>query len=236
MVIYKITCLIDNKIYIGQTRKKLSERWAQHICQVRYVKEDNNRKICRYLHTAMKKYGVENFKIEIIEECSSIEELNKKEFELIQELNSLAPNGYNLQLGGDSRVASEETRKKLSEKLSGKNNPMYGRAGSEKQKAWLREYNKKPRTESWRKNCKKAQQERASLGLNKGFTRKKTPEEIEKSRSKLLKTYKFLSPSNDLYIIPDIHKFAKEFGFNARSLRKAYQYRRKYKEWTPVYE
>jgi group I intron endonuclease len=185
----------------------------------------------------MKKHGPENFKIEVIESCSSREELNKKEAYYISSLNSMAPNGYNLRPGGNVRSGvSEETRKLLSEKLSGSGNGMFGKKGSEKQRQWIIEYNKKPRSKDFIENCKKAQSLRASLGLNKGFTRKKTKEEIEKTRSKRLKTFKFLSPDGELFIIKDIHEFAKNNGFKARSLRKAYQFKKKYKGWTPVYD
>ena len=237
MIIYKITCLINGKSYIGQTVKDLKSRWNQHISQVRYVGGNSNRKICRYLHTAIKKYGIQNFKIEILEVCSSLEELNKKEIEYIKNLNTLAPNGFNLNGGGNNRsVISEETRKLLSIKLSGKNNPMFGKKGSLKQKEWLKEFNKRPRSEQWIENCKKAQQLRASLGLNKGFVGKKSKDIIEKTRSKLLKTFKFKSPEGEVFLIKDIHVFAKKYGFVARCLRKAYQYKKKYKGWEPIYE
>lgn len=234
MTIYKITCLVDNKIYIGQTVKKIKTRWTQHLCQVKYV-GGSNRKICRYLHTAIKKYGPENFKIEPLYVANSIEDLNEKEIFYIKTLNSLAPNGYNLQTGGQSRGVSDETRKLLSEKTSGHKNGMFGKSGSEKQKQWLNEFNKKPRTEEFRKNCIKAQKLRSSLGLNKGFTRKKTSEEVEKTRLKLLKTFKFKSPNGEIFLIKDVHAFAEKHLLSARSLRRAFQKKKPYKGWEPVY-
>lgn len=94
----------------------------------------------------MKKYGKENFKLEIIDSAISMKELNEKEIFWISTLNTLSPNGYNLTTGGSSGgKASEETRIKIglsckgrrhteewkraqSLRNSGKNNPMYGKS------------------------------------------------------------------------------------------------------------
>ena len=71
--IYKITNKINGKSYIGKTLKTIEVRWSEH-CQD-YKKERNEK---RPLYSAMKKYGVNNFSIEEIEECNE-EELNEKE-------------------------------------------------------------------------------------------------------------------------------------------------------------
>lgn len=59
MIIYKITNLINNKIYIGLTTCSLKERWNNHR---HCVKSDP-----RHLYCSMRKYGIENFKIEQID-------------------------------------------------------------------------------------------------------------------------------------------------------------------------
>lgn len=51
------------------------------------------------IHAAFRKYGIENFSFEVIEECLS-EELDIREAYWIKELNTMAPNGYNLTAGG----------------------------------------------------------------------------------------------------------------------------------------
>ena len=61
MIIYKITCKINNKIYIGQTSESLKTRFKRHMG---YQKDDNDTKFYR----AVRKYGVENFYIEKIDE------------------------------------------------------------------------------------------------------------------------------------------------------------------------
>jgi len=121
-------------VYVGQTIKTIQTRWIQHVSQTRYVGSGCNRKICRYLHQAMVKYGIDQFVIEVIDGANSRSELNYREQHWIYRLNSLAPNGYNLRQGGGSREVSQATKDLLSLKLSGAGNPMYGTKRSDKAK------------------------------------------------------------------------------------------------------
>ena len=91
--IYKITNLINGKLYIGQTIYPLSYRFTNHISDAK-----NNRGYA--MASAIRKYGKENFKIELLEECS-IDCLNDLEIKYIKQFNSITPNGYNLTHGGD---------------------------------------------------------------------------------------------------------------------------------------
>ena len=93
--IYKITNLVNGKIYIGQS-VKIKNRWGQHI---RDAKTGNS---IAPIHRAIKKYGKENFDFSILEECEK-EELDEKERYWIKTLNStILGNGYNLTLGGNN--------------------------------------------------------------------------------------------------------------------------------------
>lgn len=93
--IYKITNLINNKIYVGQSIS-IKDRWAQHKCKAFNEKEKGYNSA---IHAAFRKYGFENFVFEIIEECPK-ELLDEREIFWIGKLNSLAPNGYNILSGG----------------------------------------------------------------------------------------------------------------------------------------
>ena len=93
--IYKITNKINNKIYVGQSID-IIERWKQHGYK---AFNSNERAYNSAIHLAFRKYGIENFSLEVLEECK-IDELDKKEREWIEKLNSLAPNGYNMLPGG----------------------------------------------------------------------------------------------------------------------------------------
>ena len=88
-IIYKITNKVNGKSYIGQTRYTIEFRWKQH-----QHKKDNT-----YFHNAIHKYGIENFSIEVLEECN-IEDLNSREIYYIAKYDTFN-NGYNLTIGGD---------------------------------------------------------------------------------------------------------------------------------------
>lgn len=114
-VIYKITCNINGKSYIGQTKHNSRYRWNQHLWEVRHPEANQSRK----LNNAIIKYGPENFTIEDLW-TDDDENLDFWEINYIDEYDTFN-NGYNLTKGGKAnQVVSEETRKKLSDKLKGK--------------------------------------------------------------------------------------------------------------------
>lgn len=108
--IYKIINDINNKVYIGKTAFDIEKRFKEH-CQDRTKRELENRP----LYNAMNKYGIEHFKIELIEECSNIESA-VKEIYWIGYYDSYQ-NGYNATLGGDGRFLfnHEEIKNRLKE-------------------------------------------------------------------------------------------------------------------------
>lgn len=92
--IYKITNKINNKVYIGQTIKKnAEERFRQH--KNNYNKSYFSQII---LYKAIKKYNLENFLFEVIEEVEN-EKLDEREKYWINYYDSYY-NGYNATLGG----------------------------------------------------------------------------------------------------------------------------------------
>lgn len=108
--IYKIINIVNNKCYIGQTRShRLNKgkyrpfgyigRFKDHISEAKNINKKNT---CTYLNNAMIKYGIDNFKCELIMTCS-IDELDKHEINYILIYNSKFPNGYNLTDGGQTR-------------------------------------------------------------------------------------------------------------------------------------
>lgn len=73
--LYKITNLINNKIYIGQT-KRPNKRWYDH----RYKSAPT-----KIIHYAINKYGAHNFTFEIIAISKTQEDANDAEIELIEQ-------------------------------------------------------------------------------------------------------------------------------------------------------
>ena len=102
-IIYKITNLINGKIYIGQTVQSLKKRFEQHCGNKKSV-----------IGQTIKKYGKKNFYIETVEECETLDELNEREIFLIAHYDCIAPKGYNLTEGGEGASHSEITRQKIS--------------------------------------------------------------------------------------------------------------------------
>lgn len=138
MFIYKITNKITNKIYIGQTTRNPYIRWNKH----QRISLNPNNKDFSFIHSSIRKYGVDNFTFDVIDTAENKEELNEKEIYYIKKFNSMAPNGYNLTSGGQSpRVLSERTRKLLSETKLGALNPNYGKHPSEETRKKLVERN-----------------------------------------------------------------------------------------------
>lgn len=119
--IYKITNKITNKIYIGQAVSHILNhkkyRPYGHIGRFKnHVSEaySNKKCQCQYLNNSIKKYGKENFIVEILEICE-ISEANEKENFYITKLNSIYPSGYNLNFGGKQFIHTDESRKRVSE-------------------------------------------------------------------------------------------------------------------------
>lgn len=126
MVIYLVKNLITEKLYVGQTKRSLDQRWLEHC---------RKKSGCLLLKYAIQKYGSRNFEIKVLEQCSSIEEMNLKEEYYIKSLNTLSPNGYNLVSGGNSREFTEELREKFSLMNTGERNGMFGKKHSEDTKS-----------------------------------------------------------------------------------------------------
>lgn len=108
--IYKITNLINNKSYIGKTNKENKCRWDGTLKGAKIYN--------KHLQNSMNKYGVDNFKIDIIDSTKDENELNKKEIYWIAFYNTIDQNyGYNKTYGGDGAKLTEETKKKISETI-----------------------------------------------------------------------------------------------------------------------
>jgi group I intron endonuclease len=118
--IYKITNLSNGKIYVGQAVSHILNhkryrpyghegRFRCHISEAFSTKKNQS----HYLNNAIRKYGVADFVVELIEYCEIIN-ADERETYYIKELNSLFPNGYNLKNGGSVFTHSDESKKRVS--------------------------------------------------------------------------------------------------------------------------
>ena len=117
----------SNKRYIGITSQSPERRWQ---------KNGAGYKNHVYFWNAIKKYGWDNFKHEILFKGLTKEEAEQKEIELIAYYNSNNEDyGYNLSSGGESGSKgykyTDEQRKHMSEVHKGEKNGMYGKRHTE---------------------------------------------------------------------------------------------------------
>ena len=90
--IYIIKNTVNSKVYIGQTRTSIEQRWKEHLRHAQYGDQIINR--------AMKKYGIDKFYIETLEICD-ISVLDYREMFYIDLYNSTDKSkGYNISIGG----------------------------------------------------------------------------------------------------------------------------------------
>lgn len=118
--VYKITNNKNGKIYVGITNQgATTNRWYKHC-------SDANCGSDFPIHNAIRKYGKDNFQIEVIEiiENEDFDYLKEREKYWIKELDSYNKRiGYNLTLGGDGtfgRFHSKETKDKIRQKAIGR--------------------------------------------------------------------------------------------------------------------
>lgn len=92
--IYVIRNTVNSKVYIGQTRTSVEQRWKEHLRHARYGDQIINR--------AMRKYGVDKFYIETLEICD-ISVLDYREIYYIELFDSTDKSkGYNVSIGGNT--------------------------------------------------------------------------------------------------------------------------------------
>ena len=161
--IYETTNLINGKKYIGQHRGNFDSDYYGSG---------------KLILKAIEKYGKENFKVKLIEECNNLDELNKKEIYWISKLNAdLRSDYYNIASGG-SNIRS----------FRGINNPMYGKHHSEESKAKM---SINQSISSWNKGTSglysKEYRAKISSGVSKSKKGKKLSESHRLAISKAMK-------------------------------------------------
>lgn len=98
MYVYLITNLINNKKYVGITND-CKKRWENHKCC-----NDPSMAIAK----AIKKYGRDNFKFEVLEANIPLEKIDEKEIYYIEKMESHVSTGkgYNISKGGRYNIAN----------------------------------------------------------------------------------------------------------------------------------
>lgn len=113
--VYRIKNLVNNKVYVGSTRKSFVSRYKSHYEKLR----TNNHKAYPHLQSAVNKYGIENFEFAILEICN-IDNCIQQEAIWIAKLRACEREiGYNINDRPSlSPFANKEIRKKAANTLS----------------------------------------------------------------------------------------------------------------------
>jgi len=133
--VYCVTNKVNGKQYVGKTVGPLDKRKWKHESDAKLESET-------YFHRALRKYGFNNFEWEILFESDNSEILILVEMDMIKDLSSKKPSGYNLTDGGeglDGYTHSEETKRKIGLGNKGKN---LGRKHTEEEKRKIGESQK----------------------------------------------------------------------------------------------
>lgn len=133
--IYLRTNLANGKQYVGQT-SNFKQRQREWNCLKRIYANG-------HIDDDRAKYGFDAWVVKVLAECDNREDAWNLEQRFIKDYNTLWPNGYNLDSGGEmGKKHSDETKKKMSEAQKGEKHPMYGKHHSEEAKQKMSEAHK----------------------------------------------------------------------------------------------
>jgi group I intron endonuclease len=113
---YKITNLINKKIYIGKSSDQGKDRWKTHLTIAKGGKEKHPR-LFFALHAAICKYGENNFLFETVNQYLTEEEAFAAEMNLIEQFSKQGVLLYNLTAGGEGSTGAKRS-KNSKEKMS----------------------------------------------------------------------------------------------------------------------
>lgn len=181
MIIYKTTNLVNGKYYVGKDEKNNPEYLGSGLL----------------LKKAIKKYGRENFRKDILETCVDRKELNERETYWIKELEAI-DKGYNIALGGSGgdTYTNNPKLQEIVEKLSGENNHFFGKKHTDESKDKIGETKVgKPAWNSGKTNVYSKKTKEKMSKARDGYTKEKHPRFIEINKDELVK---ILNETNSL--------------------------------------
>jgi group I intron endonuclease len=174
MLIYKLTNLSNGKLYIGQTINTWEQRKRTYNTAIK--NKTNKQRIVN----ALRKYGWEGFKVELIDKASTLEELNALEERYIAEYNTVK-DGYNTTNGGDNFECTDAHKQILKDAWTDERRA----AASER----MKEQNKR---------TKGSREENISLGLKEYYKEFKKTDEFWKKNAKLQRGAKEWKEKNSI--------------------------------------
>ena len=188
--IYKITNLVNGKMYVGQ-----------HVTS---DLDDGYMGSGKIIKLAIKKYGKENFRKEWLTFCEDQEELDYMERVFADQTWVDRSDTYNLALGGNKRAFSEQTRRKISEAMKGERNHNFGRHHSAEERRKMSEALKgRPLSEEHRRKLSEAHKgnppTRGMLGKRHSDETKRRMSEANKGKPRSEETKRRISEAKKAY-------------------------------------
>ena len=232
MQIYKITNIINNKVYIGKDTKNNPNYFGSGLL----------------IKRSIQKYGKENFLKEVIDNCDSAIELSTKESYWINYYNSITPNGYNISKGGDGgdTYTNHPNKEEYSKNKSIASKKMW--ENEDYRKNFIKTHTGIKKSEETKKkislsNKNKPKSDNHKKSLSIAWERRKiehphTKETLEKMKNSMLgknakNTYKLIDPNNNEFFVKNIRQFAKDNNLQHTLLFKVFSGERKHhKGWT----
>lgn len=104
--IYKVTCKPNKKLYFGIATYGAESRYRSH-----WVVANSKRKRIHLFHRALRKYGKDNFTLEVVYTAVNWQEACAVEKGLIAQYGTMKPNGYNMTAGGEGWLGGRHTEK-----------------------------------------------------------------------------------------------------------------------------
>lgn len=239
--IYLITNTVNNKQYIGATITSVKSRWNRHI-------SDSIRKVDgQVLHQAIRKYGQENFKIEILEEHDDKDYVfNVLEEQYIRKYKTHgSEGGYNMTWGGDGwngMSHKDSSKKKMSDAHKGKvlteeHRRNIGLAQLGKKLGPMSEETKKKISLTKLQRGFTSKQRDALKKTHQSLVGKTHTKETKKkiSESQRVYEYNLTSPNGKEYTTTSLNEFCKQHGLDQGNLTRVINKNKGYnqhKGWT----
>lgn len=213
MTIYSITNLVNRKVYIGKTIQDPKLRFKQHKNSARLGKSD------QLIHRAINKYGIENFKFEVIFNAFSEDDLSKSEQDFIAQYDCCvldgSHKGYNMTRGGEGVSGlkhSEESKQKMR------------KPKSEETKAKLRE--------AWKTRPPHSAETREKQSKSQ-IGRTDAPETKAKKATKAAREWKVTHPDGTEAIVLNLKEFCVQHSLYYECMKKiAYGYAKTHRGFT----
>lgn len=112
--VYRLTNSVNNKIYVGATTDGAGARWNRHV-------QKANAGSDYPFHQAIREFGKDSFRLDVLEMCDTFEKMNEREAHWIAILSATNPEiGYNKKIGGGIHLHDEEAKRKIGDIHRGK--------------------------------------------------------------------------------------------------------------------